>query len=80
MPGLTDAHWHMTVAANTMENLEQADPGLMHAHTVAEAQRTIMRGEFADAVDRVSAMRVSASRNQANGFDDIELHGSLRRV
>lgn len=44
MPGLTDAHWHMTVAANTMENLEQADPGLMYAHTVAEAQRTIMRG------------------------------------
>ena len=33
MPGLTDAHWHMTVAANTMENLEQADPGLMYAHT-----------------------------------------------
>lgn len=24
MAGLTSAHWHMTMAANTMENLEQA--------------------------------------------------------
>jgi hypothetical protein len=27
MPGLTDAHWHMTRAANTMASLEQADEG-----------------------------------------------------
>lgn len=25
MPGLTDAHWHMTMAPNTLDNLEQAD-------------------------------------------------------
>jgi imidazolonepropionase-like amidohydrolase len=44
MPGLTDAHWHMTMAPNTLDNLEQADSGLMYANTVAEAQRTILRG------------------------------------
>jgi imidazolonepropionase-like amidohydrolase len=44
MPGLTDAHWHMTVAANTLDNFQQADPGLMHANTVAEAHRTLLRG------------------------------------
>lgn len=44
MPGLTDAHWHMTIAPNTLDNLEQADTGLMYANTVAEAQRTLMRG------------------------------------
>jgi imidazolonepropionase-like amidohydrolase len=44
MPGLTDAHWHMTVAANTMDNLQQADTGLMYANTVAEARRTLLRG------------------------------------
>jgi imidazolonepropionase-like amidohydrolase len=44
MPGLTDAHWHMTMAANTLEDLQQADPGLMYANTVAEAHRTVLRG------------------------------------
>jgi len=44
MPGLTDAHWHMTVAANTLEHFQQADPGLMYANTVAEAHRTLLRG------------------------------------
>jgi imidazolonepropionase-like amidohydrolase len=44
MPGLTDAHWHMTIAANALANLEQADPGLMYANTVAEAHRTLLRG------------------------------------
>ena len=46
MPGLTDAHWHMTVAANTMENLEQADPGLMYPnlprHPRPAAQRLVL--------------------------------------
>lgn len=28
MPGLTDAHWHMTFAPNALENLEQPDTGL----------------------------------------------------
>jgi imidazolonepropionase-like amidohydrolase len=44
MPGLTDAHWHMTIAANTLENLQHADPGMMYANTVAEAHRTVLRG------------------------------------
>jgi imidazolonepropionase-like amidohydrolase len=44
MPGLTDAHWHMTMASNTMEDLQQADTGLMYANTVAEAHRTVLRG------------------------------------
>jgi imidazolonepropionase-like amidohydrolase len=44
MPGLTDAHWHMTMAANLPANLGQADTGLMYANTVAEAQRTLLRG------------------------------------
>lgn len=44
MPGLTDAHWHMTFAPNTMEDMEAADTGLMYANTVAEAHRTLMRG------------------------------------
>jgi imidazolonepropionase-like amidohydrolase len=42
MPGLTDAHWHMTVAPNSPEAL--TDAGLMYANTVAEARRTLMRG------------------------------------
>jgi hypothetical protein len=44
MPGLTDAHWHMTMIANTLADLEQADTGLMYANTVAEARRTLLRG------------------------------------
>lgn len=44
MPGLTDAHWHMVMAPNTMEDIEQADAGLMYANAVAEARRTLMRG------------------------------------
>ena len=44
MPGLTDAHWHMIMAPNTMEDIEQADAGLMYANAVAEARRTLMRG------------------------------------
>ncbi len=44
MPGLTDAHWHMTMVANTMADLEAADTGLMYANTVAEARRTVLRG------------------------------------
>lgn len=44
MPGLTDAHWHMTMVANTIADLEQADTGLMYANTVAAAGRTLLRG------------------------------------
>ena len=44
MPGLSDAHWHTTLAANSFANLNAADPGLMFANSVAEAQRTLMRG------------------------------------
>ena len=44
MPGLSDAHWHMVFAPNTMANMEAADTGLMYAHAVAEAQRTLLRG------------------------------------
>ena len=44
MPGLTDAHWHMVFAPNTLANLEAADTGLMYANAVAEAERTLMRG------------------------------------
>jgi Transmembrane secretion effector len=39
MPGLTNAHWHMTMAVNTMQNLEQADTGLIYAHAVAERKK-----------------------------------------
>jgi imidazolonepropionase-like amidohydrolase len=44
MPGLTDAHWHMTMAAKTLADLDAADTGLMYANTMAEARRTLMRG------------------------------------
>lgn len=44
MPGLSDAHWHMVFAPNTMANMEAADTGLMYANAVAEAERTLMRG------------------------------------
>jgi imidazolonepropionase-like amidohydrolase len=44
MPGLTDAHWHMVMAPNTLDNLTKADPGLMYAHAVAEVRRTVLRG------------------------------------
>ena len=44
MPGLTDAHWHMTMAPNALRNLDAADTGLMYAYAVAEAERTLMRG------------------------------------
>lgn len=44
MPGLTDAHWHMVFAPNTMANMEAADTGLMYAQAVAEAEQTLMRG------------------------------------
>ena len=42
MPGLTDAHCHMTVAPNSPEAL--TGTGLMYANTVVEARRTLMRG------------------------------------
>ena len=44
MPGLTDAHWHMTMAASTLQDLDAADPGLMYANAVAEAKDTLLRG------------------------------------
>ncbi|MBI1622771.1 metal-dependent hydrolase family protein [Aquamicrobium zhengzhouense] len=44
MPGLTDAHWHMVFAPNTLANMEASDTGLMYANAVAEAERTLMRG------------------------------------
>lgn len=44
MPGLTDAHWHMAMAPNTMENFEQPDTGLVYANAVAEARQTVMPG------------------------------------
>ena len=44
MPGLSDAHWHMVFAPNTMANMEAADTGLMYANAVAEAERTLLRG------------------------------------
>lgn len=44
MPGLSDAHWHMVFAPNTLPNMLAADTGLMYANAVAEAERTLMRG------------------------------------
>jgi imidazolonepropionase-like amidohydrolase len=44
MPGLTDAHWHMTAATSTPQDVQQFDTGLMYANTVAEARRTVLRG------------------------------------
>lgn len=44
MPGMTDAHWHMVFAPNTLGNMLAADTGLMYAHAVTEAERTLMRG------------------------------------
>ncbi|WEK42002.1 MAG: amidohydrolase family protein [Candidatus Sphingomonas colombiensis] len=44
MPGLIDAHWHMTAASASFADLNGSDPGLMYAKSVAEAQRSIMRG------------------------------------
>jgi hypothetical protein len=39
MPGLTDAHWHMVFAPNTLSNMLAADTGLMYANAVAEDER-----------------------------------------
>ena len=44
MPGLTDAHWHVMMAPNTLDNRERAVPGLMYANAVAEAEWTLLRG------------------------------------
>ena len=44
MPGLTDAHWHMTFAASTFADFNAADTGLVFAKSVAEAERTLLRG------------------------------------
>ena len=44
MPGLSDAHWHMVFAPNTMDNLLAADTGMLYAYAVAEAEQTLMRG------------------------------------
>jgi imidazolonepropionase-like amidohydrolase len=44
MPGLTDEHWHRTMAASTVQDLNAADAGLMYANAVAEAKDTLMRG------------------------------------
>src|SRR3954469_7215024 len=44
MPGLSDAHWHLTMVSNTKESIEGADTGLMYANTVTEAGRTLLRG------------------------------------
>ena len=44
MPGLTDAHWHMVFAPNSLANLDAADTGLMYANAVMEAERTLLRG------------------------------------
>ena len=42
MPGLTDAHWHMTMAATPYAALD--DPGMFYALTVVEARKTLLRG------------------------------------
>lgn len=44
MPGLTDAHWHMTFAASTFADFNATDMGLVFAKSVAEAERTLLRG------------------------------------
>ena len=44
MPGLTDAHWHMTSAAATFADFGGFDLGMVYAKSVAEAERTLMRG------------------------------------
>ena len=44
MPGLTDAHWHMTFASSTFADFGGFDLGLVYAKSVAEAERTLMRG------------------------------------
>lgn len=44
MPGLTDAHWHMTLATGELADFRKADLGLVYAHAVAEAHNVLMRG------------------------------------
>lgn len=44
MSGLSDAHWHMVFAPNSMANMQAADTGLVYGYAVAEAERTLMRG------------------------------------
>lgn len=44
MPGMSDAHWHMVFAPNSIANMVAADTGLMYAAATAEAERTLMRG------------------------------------
>jgi imidazolonepropionase-like amidohydrolase len=44
MPGLIDAHVHLAMAAIPLPVLLSADAGYIHAHTVKECERTLMRG------------------------------------
>lgn len=44
MPGMSDAHWHMIFAPNTMDAMLEAGTGLMYANAVAEADSTLLRG------------------------------------
>lgn len=44
MPGMSDAHWHMIFAPNTMDAMLEADTGLMYTNAVAEAESTLLRG------------------------------------
>jgi len=44
VPGLTDAHMHLMGTCNTLVEMMTADLGLLYAKTVAEAERTLLRG------------------------------------
>lgn len=41
MPGLSDAHWHMVFAPNTMANLQAADTGPIYANAIAITDVTL---------------------------------------
>ena len=44
MPGLIDAHWHMLASGNDIAEMSFGNIGLVFANTIAEAQRTLLRG------------------------------------
>lgn len=46
MPGLTDAHWHMTMAASTLQDLDAADPGLMYANAGATPAVSVLHSRL----------------------------------
>ncbi len=44
MPGLSDAHWHVALAAVTLEEAETEESDFLYARAIKGAERTLLRG------------------------------------